>query len=52
MKLVSNLLVLAMAATFALLALQAEPVTQVLGFVFSAFLFIAVIAGWNRADKG
>jgi hypothetical protein len=51
MKLVSNVLVLTMAVTFALLALQAEPVTQVLGFVFSALLFIAVVVGWNRADK-
>jgi hypothetical protein len=52
MNLVSNVLVLAMAVTFALLALQAEPVTQILGFTFSAFLFIAAVVGWNRADKG
>lgn len=52
MKLVSNLLVLAMAVVFVLLANQAEPVTAVMGYVFAVFLLIAVATSWNRADKG
>lgn len=43
-QIMSLLLVVAMAATYVLLAVQAEPVTATLGYVFAVLLTLAVIA--------
>lgn len=51
MKLASNLLVLAMAVTFALLANQAEPITKFLGYFWSVLLTIAIVLNWSRGTK-
>jgi hypothetical protein len=43
MKAASLALVLAMSVTFILLALQAEPVTATLGFIFGGLLALAFV---------
>lgn len=40
---IANILIALMAVTYILLAVQAEPVTAVLGYVFGAILFLALI---------
>lgn len=40
---IANIVITCMAVTFFLLAMQAEPFTATLGFVFGAVLFLAVI---------
>lgn len=40
---VPNLVITAMAVTFFLLAVQAEPITKTLGFIFGAVLSLALI---------
>ena len=40
---IANILVALMAVTYILLAVQAEPVTAVLGYIFGAILFPALI---------
>lgn len=40
---VANMTITAMAVTFVLLAVQAEPFTRTLGFVWAGVLFLAVI---------
>ena len=39
----ANIAITAMAVTFILLAVQAEPFTRTLGFVWAGVLFLAVI---------
>jgi len=39
----ANIAITAMAVTFILLAVQAEPFTKTLGFVWAGVLFLAVI---------
>lgn len=40
---IANILIALMAVTYILLAVQAEPVTAVLGYSFGAILFLALI---------
>lgn len=51
MKLAGNVMVLAMAVTFILLANQAEIVTKVLGYFWGGMLFAAVVLNWSRGTK-
>jgi len=47
---VSNLLILIMSATYFLLAMQAEPITMVLGYVFGGILFAGLMMStWKAA---
>ena len=49
---ISNVTVTMMAVTFFLLAIQAEPFTAVLGFLFGAILSLAVIRQTIISAKG
>lgn len=49
---IANVLVALMAVTYILLAVQAEPVTAVLGYVFGAILFLAMIRQVVAQAKG
>lgn len=40
---VPNIVITAMSVTYFLLAVQAEPVTRVLGFIFGSILAIAIM---------
>ena len=40
---IPNVFITAMAVTYFLLAVQAEPITRVLGFIFGAILTIAIL---------
>jgi nicotinamide riboside transporter PnuC len=48
MRVAANLLVLAMSVTFFLLAMQAEIVTSVLGYVFGTMLVLAFIVSFAK----
>ena len=48
---VSNLLVIAMAVTYFLLAVQAEPITAFFGYLFGGLLVVAVIAATTKLGK-
>ena len=48
MQIVSNIVIFAMSMTFILLALQAEPVTATLGWIFGILLFISLIYQFTR----
>jgi len=39
-----------MAVTYGLLALQAEPITATLGWIFAGLIAIAVVAQWRKSD--
>ena len=43
MNTTANVVVFAMSVTFILLAMQAEPITATLGYVFGGLLFIALL---------
>jgi hypothetical protein len=43
MSAIANVVVFAMSVTFIVLAMQAEPITATLGYVFGGLLFIALI---------
>lgn len=50
---VNNIMILLMSVTYILLALQAEIVTAILGYVFGAMLFLALLRNtWLQAQKG
>lgn len=51
---VANVVVFAMSVTFILLALQAEPVTATLGWIFGILLFVSLIYQFvkRRDDAG
>lgn len=49
-KILAPVIPLAMAATYILLAVQAEPVTATLGYIFSGLLVVAVIV--QTTQKG
>ena len=51
MKIAGNVMILAMAVTFVLLANQAEIVTKVLGYVWASLLTVAVVLNWSRGNK-
>lgn len=44
-------IILAMAATFLLLAPQAHPVLQFLGYLWGILLIVALVLNWNSAAK-
>lgn len=48
MKILSNLLVIALASLYVLLAIQAEPVTATLGYIAAGLLTLAVITATLR----
>lgn len=50
----ANVVVFAMSVTFILLALQAEPVTATLGWIFGILLFVSLIYQFvkRRDDAG
>lgn len=48
MSALANVVVFAMSVTFILLALQAEPITATLGWVFGILLFISLIHQFTR----
>lgn len=45
---VANVVVFAMSVTFVLLALQAEPVTATLGWIFGVLLFVSLIYQFRK----
>jgi len=51
MKLATSLLVLAMSVTFYLLAMQAEIVTAVLGYIFGTLLVLAFISTFFKKSE-
>jgi uncharacterized membrane protein required for colicin V production len=51
MKVASAFLVLAMSVTFFLLAIQAEIVTRVLGFIFGGLLALAFVASFFKKPE-
>lgn len=50
-RFISNLLVLGIAATLILMAVESESILQWFGYSFGALLFIAVTVNWSRASK-
>ena len=48
MKIAANFLILAMSVTYFLLAMQAETVTAVLGYVFGVLLALAFIVSFAK----
>ena len=50
-KFIANLLVLAMAVTFALMAMRVGGVLAFFGWFWAVILFIAVTVNWSRASK-
>lgn len=48
----ANIAITAMAVTFVLLAVQAEPFTKTLGFVWAGVLFLAVVRQTLASQKG
>jgi hypothetical protein len=50
-RFISNLLVLGIASTLILLAVESESILQWFGYSFGALLFIAVTVNWSRASK-
>lgn len=51
MSQLANFLVLAMAATFVLLAVESQTPLQFFGYFFGILLFVAVTVNWSRANK-
>jgi uncharacterized membrane protein required for colicin V production len=51
MRTATNLLVLSMSTTFILLALQAEIITRVLGFIFGGMLAIAFVLSYFKKPE-
>lgn len=51
MQVASGLIVTFMAATFVLLAMQAEPITATLGFIWAGLLMLALIIQFSRRRK-
>jgi glycopeptide antibiotics resistance protein len=49
--LIANLLALSFSVLFIILAMQAEPITQVLGFTAGAMLGLATLARWNKSNS-
>ena len=47
----ANLLVLSMSVTYFLLAIQAEMVTKVLGFIFGSLLALALLVQVTKQGK-
>jgi len=47
---INYLFLLTMAVTYGLLAMQAEPITATLGWIFGALIAISVIAKWRKSD--
>lgn len=45
----ANIVVMLMSATFVLLAVQAEPFTATLGYLFAGVLFLAVVRQTTQA---
>jgi len=50
-KVAGNILVLAMAVTYALLAVQAEPITATIGWIFTVLLTGAVIVNTTKKEQ-
>lgn len=51
MQVASGLIVTFMAATFVLLAMQAEPITATLGFIWAGLLMLALTIQFSRRRK-
>jgi hypothetical protein len=51
MKILVNIIVLVMITTYILLAVQAEPVTATLGYVFAGLLLMALIRQTRTSGK-
>lgn len=45
---IAHLLIVAMSATYFLLAFQAEPITKTLGIIFGVLLLLALIASFGK----
>ena len=50
-KFIANLLVLAMAVTFALMAMRLDGALAFFGWFWAVLLFIATAVNWSRASK-
>lgn len=50
-RFISNLLVLAIAATLILLAVESQSILQWFGYGFGVLLFVAVAVNWSRDSK-
>lgn len=48
---IANLLVLAMAVTFLLMAMALDGALAVIGYVWGGLLFVAVVLNWSRVSK-
>ena len=48
MNAVTNVVVFAMSCTFILLAMQAEPFTATLGYIFGGLLFLSLIYQFTK----
>lgn len=47
---VANLTLLLMAVTYGLLAMQAEPITATLGWIFCIVVLLGIIAKWRKSS--
>jgi hypothetical protein len=50
-KFIANLMVLAMATTFVLMAMRLDGVLQFFGYFWGALMGIAVAVNWSRVSK-